>query len=66
MPKQKGHDQCPQPDCYLNCPLCFVMVLPASDVDQPIASVFNRVYPVYIDSYAYSYHASAWKPPNEA
>ncbi|HXB08554.1 MAG TPA: hypothetical protein VNW04_15590 [Puia sp.] len=55
----------PQADCCLNCPLCYVVVLPGSA--EPVQlEVASREYATWISSYGYLYHASCWKPPNAA
>lgn len=65
--------RCPKPtkgcnptsDCCLNCPLCFVMLLPAG-VERGEAATVSLEYPEWASSYLYLYHASCWKPPNAA
>jgi hypothetical protein len=69
----QGKEQCPKPlkgcnagaDCCLNCPLCFVMLLPVS-ADRAAAIAGAREYGVWHTAYLYHYHASCWKPPNQA
>jgi hypothetical protein len=55
----------PAADCCLNCPLCYVMVLPASPATDGITTV-QQEYAVWTSSYVYLYHSSCWKPPNAA
>ena len=52
-------------DCCLNCPLCYVMLLPVSPERAGIATGV-REYGVWHTAYLYHYHASCWKPPNQA
>jgi len=70
-PGAKG--QCPKPfkgcnpatSCCLNCPLCYVTVLPLApekSQEQRITTEYN----VWSASYVYLYHTSCWKPPNQA
>jgi hypothetical protein len=70
---QAEKKECPKPgkgcnpaaDCCLNCPMCFVMVVPALVTGVEEQGVSTE-YPVLSSSYAYSYYASCWKPPNAA
>lgn len=55
----------PMNDCCLNCPLCYVMLLPASPERVAIAATV-REYFAPSSTYVYLYHASCWKPPNAA
>jgi hypothetical protein len=67
------HEQCPKPskganpaaDCCLNCPMCYVTLLPASLAPLEVQPAM-RQYGVWQSSYGYLYHASCWKPPNAA
>ena len=52
-------------DCCLNCPLCYVMILPVSP-ERAGTVIRAREYGVWRDPYLYHYHASCWKPPNQA
>ena len=52
-------------DCCLNCPLCYVMLLPVSPERAGIVTGV-REYGVWHTAYLYHYHASCWKPPNQA
>ena len=61
---QKQSDK-PTTDCCLNCPLCYVMLMPAS-LERIGAPVVLREYGVWTSSYVYLYQASCWKPPNAA
>jgi hypothetical protein len=66
-------EQCPKPskgcnsgaDCCLNCPLCYVMLLPVS-AERAGMVTGAREYGVWHAAYLYHYHASCWKPPNQA
>ena len=66
-------EQCPKQskgcnsaaDCCLNCPLCYVMLLPVSPERAGIVTGV-REYGVWHTAYLYHYHASCWKPPNQA
>jgi hypothetical protein len=55
----------PTADCSLNCPLCYVTVLTASQI-QASPETIAREYAVWTSSYVYRFHASCWKPPNAA
>ena len=52
-------------DCCLNCPLCYIMLLPLSPERAGIVTG-AREYGVWHTAYLYHYHASCWKPPNQA
>jgi len=52
-------------DCCLNCPLCYVMVLPTHPEKTQVDAV-RREYIVWNSSYVYLYHTFCWKPPNAA
>jgi hypothetical protein len=66
-------NQCPKPekgcnpttDCCLNCPMCYVTLLPTSPgrigVQKPA-----QEYAVWRSSYVYLFQATCWKPPNAA
>jgi len=66
-------EECPKPlkgcnagaDCCLNCPLCYVVLLPVS-VDRAEEVAGAREYGDWRATYVYHYHASCWKPPNQA
>ena len=52
-------------DCCLNCPLCYVTLLPAQSKNLQQAAP-PKEYNIWSSSYIYRYHASCWKPPNAA
>lgn len=52
-------------DCCLNCPFCYVTLLPAQPT-TPQQGGTKKDYNIWSSSYIYLYHASCWKPPNEA
>jgi hypothetical protein len=69
---KKEGGQCPQPskernaktDCCMNCPLCYVMLLPAV---AGLAAIKpdKRLYVSFESSYQYTFYCSSWKPPNQ-
>jgi hypothetical protein len=72
--KDVDHSQCPRQgkenneaaNCCLNCPLCYMTILPCDqEAGDPVMMV-KKLYPIYQSTYVYGYHADAWKPPNRA
>src|SRR6185437_2704136 len=55
----------PLADCCLNCPFCYVTLLPAQSPTQQQERKKTE-YNLWSSSYIYLYHASCWKPPSAA
>jgi len=50
-------------NCCLDCPLCYVTVMPCrNEVAGPVLLV-KKVYPSYQSIFKDGYPADAWKPP---
>lgn len=68
------HSGCPKPgkgcnevpNCCLDCPLCYLTILPFAQEETGPAAIGKKLYPVFRETCAYGYHADAWKPPNTA
>ena len=52
--------------CCLDCPLCYVTVMPSPNEANAPAPGIKKVYPSYQSIYKDGYHADAWKPPATA
>jgi hypothetical protein len=61
----QGKNCNPGSDCCLNCPFCYVTLLPAQTKAPQQASA-TQEYNEWSSSYIYAYHGSCWKPPNRA
>jgi hypothetical protein len=62
----KSSKECkPASDCCVNCPMCYVTLLPVTIGHS--GPVFVSVeYPAWASSYSFQYSISCWKPPNAA
>ena len=52
-------------DCCVNCPMCYVTIMPAS-ADHLVLSATTIHYAEWHSSYLYQYQSDSWKPPNAA
>ncbi len=51
-------------NCYLNCPLCYVMTLTGTGQAGRSPCSIAKDYPQYQSTYDYIYYSAAWKPPD--
>lgn len=59
-----AEEKCNTTDCCLNCPLCYLMLVPATTMPGEISSPAKKMYNHYSPSYFFIYYAGIWKPPN--
>ncbi|MFD2887798.1 hypothetical protein [Chitinophaga cymbidii] len=64
-PEQEEKDKTEsQRDCYLNCPLCYVMTLTSVALPGKVSTLAKREYTLYSSSYIFIFCSTTWKPPN--
>lgn len=53
-----------QKDCYLNCPLCYVMTLTSVTRLNKTSGIIEQEYSLFASNYIFIFCSSAWKPPD--
>jgi hypothetical protein len=51
-------------DCCVNCPLCYVMIMPGAAMPAKSPGIVKKEYSPYLSSYVYIHCATSWKPPD--
>lgn len=64
-PEQEKKDNTEnQRDCFLNCPLCYVMTLTSVTLPDKATIGLKKEYTLYSSSYIFIFCTTTWKPPN--
>lgn len=63
---QKDDTSESQGDCYLNCPLCYVVTLTSITLPDKNTGVIEHEYSLFRSDYVFIFSSGAWKPPNVA
>lgn len=53
-----------QGDCYLNCPLCYVMTLTSVTLLSKTIGIIEQEYSLFSSNYLFIFCSSTWKPPD--
>jgi hypothetical protein len=62
--QEEKKDTGSQNDCYLNCPLCYVMTMTSVAFPAKSAAINGKEYPLYSSNYIFIFCSTTWKPPN--
>jgi hypothetical protein len=53
-----------QPDCYLNCPLCYATTLTGVTHLDKTTGVIEQEYSLFASNYIFIFCSTTWKPPD--
>jgi hypothetical protein len=69
-PKEgKGEKGCAEKGCAgecMSCPLCYTMIIPVRNSEEPVVMVVKSEYADWQSADICGYRSDAWKPPNQA
>jgi hypothetical protein len=69
-PKEgKGEKGCAEKGCAgecLSCPMCYTMIIPVKNPEEPLVLVVKFEYADWQSADLCGYRSDAWKPPNQA